>query len=100
MKKRSGVKRALQIIPTSELEGLPTGALLARLKRLRWCLESPELTDLTLGELESVKYMILFKSEETWKQAYTDVKSILDVRENKPNMGEHSNAYFDNRRGH
>ena len=88
MKKRSGVKRALEIIPSSELESLSTGALLARLKRLRWCFEdSGSADDLTAEELESVKHMILFKSDKTWKQAYKEIKSILDCREHKQNMG-------------
>jgi len=87
MKKRSGIKRALEVIPTEELSHLSTGSLLARLKRLRWCYEKPEdANDLTLEEITSVQDKILFKSDERWKQAYADVKLILDTREHKSNM--------------
>ena len=82
MKKRSGVRRAVDIIARSELESLLTGALLARLKRLRWCMETPDAAnDLTIEELKSVQDKILFKSDPRWKQAYGDLKSILDTRE-------------------
>lgn len=87
MKKRTGIKKALDIIPASELSQLSTGALLARLKRLRWCLEKPEdASDLTKDEIESIKEKILFKSDERWKQAYVDLKSVLNSREHKSNM--------------
>lgn len=87
MKKRAGIKKALDIVPSTELSTLSTGALLARLKRLRWCLESPEsASDFTSKELESVQDKLLFKSDERWKQAYADVKSILATREHKSNM--------------
>ena len=87
MKKRTGIKKALDIIPKSELSQLSTGALLARLKRLRWCLEKPEdASDLTPDELEGVQDKILFKSDERWKQAYADLKSVLNTREHKSNI--------------
>ena len=43
MKKGHGLKRALPALSREQLEALPTGALLARLKRPRWCEESPEV---------------------------------------------------------
>lgn len=87
MKKGTGIKRALDVIPSSELSQLPTGALLARLKRLRRCFERFEdVDDLTSDELESVQDKILCKSDERWKAAYDDLKIILDGREHKRNM--------------
>lgn len=87
MKKRTGIKRAVDVISLPELSQLPTGALLARLKRLSWCLEQPEdAADYAPDELEGVQDKILFKSDKRWKQAYKDVKSILDTREHKHNM--------------
>ena len=70
-----------------ELQTLPTGALLARLKRLRWCEEARADSDLTDEEVASVAGMILFKEDPVWRQAYADLKQILADREhleNKP----------------
>jgi len=83
MKKRNGIKRALDEISFSDLESFPTAALLARLKRLRFCYENPKaLSDFTDEELESVKDKILFKSDPRWQQAYADLKQILAQRDN------------------
>ena len=46
MKKKSGLKRAVPIVSVDELRQLNTGALLARLQRLRFCEESREKSDL------------------------------------------------------
>jgi len=81
MKKRHGLARALEPIPRAELEALPTGALLARLKRLRWCEDSRERSDLTEEEIASVPHLILFKDQASWKTAYIDIKEALAARE-------------------
>lgn len=82
MKKPMGVERALPVIGRADLELLPTGALLARLKRLRWCEEEPGSSELTPKEIESASGQILFKSDEAWQSAYQDLKEILAGREN------------------
>jgi len=64
-----------------ELEQMTTGALLARLKRLRWCEDDQEWSDLTEEEVSSVSQLILFKSEDTWKTAFSEVKEVLSRRE-------------------
>lgn len=82
-----GLKRAMDVIPRSELQDLPTGALLARLKRLRWCEDTSDWSDLSKEEIASVDGQILFKSDPRWHQAYADLKAILQSREhlsNKP----------------
>ena len=81
MKKRHGVKRALEPLAREHLQQLPTGALLARLARLRWCEESRGGSDLTDEELQSVGDKILFKNSDLWREAYRDLKSILETRE-------------------
>lgn len=70
-----------------ELEALPTGALLARLQRLRWCEDSRTESDLSDEEVGSVAGSILFKEEAAWRAAYADLKEVLANREhleNKP----------------
>ncbi len=87
MKKGHGLKRALPNIERSQLDELPTGALLARLKRLRWCEESRECSDMSDEEVSSASGMILFKDDHAWRSAYADVKDVLagrEHRENKP----------------
>ncbi|MEL7728682.1 hypothetical protein AAG612_04020 [Citromicrobium bathyomarinum] len=81
MKKGMGISRALAPLSREELEGMPTGALLARLKRLRWCEDDLEWCDMTEGEVASVSHLILFKSEPAWKRAYAEVKEVLALRE-------------------
>ena len=81
MKKRNGHKRALPVVAREELEQLPTGALLARLKRLRWCEEDDRFSDLMPHELAMVEGKILYKKDALWKAAYSDLKAILATRE-------------------
>jgi hypothetical protein len=64
-----------------ELDALPTGALLARLKRLRWCEESGDWSDLSAAEIASAEGLILFKSDAAWRSAYADLKDVLAGRE-------------------
>jgi hypothetical protein len=81
MKKGHGLKRALPVVARSELALLPTGALLARLKRLHWCEDGPEGSDLLPHEIASADSRILFKSDPRWQKAYADLKDILATRE-------------------
>lgn len=81
MKKGHGLARALPHISLEELSEMPTGALLARLKRLRWCEDGQEWSDLTGEEVSSASHLILFKSEDAWKKAYSEVKEVLSRRE-------------------
>ena len=85
MKKKSGLKRALPIIPIEALETMNTRALIARLKRLRFCKDSSVVSDLTEEEISTVSDKILFKSDLAWKRAYKELKSVLDSREHIPN---------------
>jgi len=84
MKRRFGLDRALPPIAPQVLEEMPTGALLARLKRLRWCEEERECSDLTDHEIASAADLILFKSDPRWQIAYADVKAVLATREHCP----------------
>src|SRR5688572_24140272 len=81
VKKGHGLKRALQPISREQLEALPTGTLLTRLKRLRWCEESADWSDLSEAEIESVSNLILFKTDPAWRDAYADLKEVLATRE-------------------
>ncbi len=81
MKKRHGLDRALPPVSRAELEALPTGALLARLKPLRWCEEDREQTDLSDDEIASVSHLILFKADPAWRSAVSDLKAVLAARE-------------------
>ncbi len=87
MKKGHGLKRALQPIERDQLEGMPTGALLARLKRLHWCEETREWSDLSDEELVKAEGLILFKADPAWRAAYAEIRDVLQTREhvkNKP----------------
>lgn len=87
MKKKSGAARALDILLAPALENLPTRALLARLKRLRWCEESREHCDLTDNEIATAEGKILFKDTQEWKSAYRDIKLLLQDREHIDRIG-------------
>lgn len=87
MKRGHGLARAVAPMSRQELEGLPTGALLARMKRLRWCEENRQHSDLSQDEVGSVSHVILFKEDAAWRTAHADLKSVLAEREhveNKP----------------
>lgn len=64
-----------------ELEALPTGALLARLERLRWCEEVRVESDLSDEDVASAAGSILFKEDAAWRAAYADLKEVLGGRE-------------------
>ena len=87
MKRGNGLARAVTPMSRHDLEGLPTEALLARMKRLRWCEESRENSDLSLDEVASVSHLILFKDDPEWSAAHSDLKAVLVDRghvQNKP----------------
>ncbi len=81
MKKGRGLQRALPAMAREELESMPTGALLARLKRLRWCEASPAMSDLSEVERATAAHLILFKTDPAWRQAYADLRDVLASRE-------------------
>jgi len=85
MKKGHGLKRALQPVGRHQLEGMATGALLARLQRLRWCEESRDCSDLSDDEIATAANLILFKADPAWRLAYTDVREVLGTRDHMPN---------------
>lgn len=72
-------------MPREQLEELPTGALLARLKRLRWCEDSPDWSDLSEAEIASASHLILFKTDPAWGAAFADLKEVLATRDHVPN---------------
>ena len=84
MKKFHGTRRALNKIERTELETWQTRALLARLKRLRFCEESIDRSDMTPEEYQSLNGRIVFKETTLWKDAYADVVDILKAREHVP----------------
>ncbi|MBL4863406.1 MAG: hypothetical protein JKY63_00680 [Rhodobiaceae bacterium] len=71
----------MNIVDADELNGLPTKALLARLKRLRWCEENRAISDLSDAEVRSLEGKIVFKDTEIWRAAYRDIKAVLATRE-------------------
>ena len=70
-------------VPRSELETMSTRALLGRLRRLRGCEESVELSDMGTEEAATISG-ILFKQSPEWKAAYADLKAVLAMREHVP----------------
>jgi len=82
---------SLTICDRSDLEGMHTGSLLARLRRLQQCEESFEHSDRSGTEMEpdpSETGRIEFKNTSVWRAAYRDVKEILDTREHLPTAAE------------
>ena len=84
MKKGRGLDRALPVLASDQVDAMPTGALLARLRRLRWCEDSPELSDLSREAVASAAHLILFKSDPAWRAAHDDVKRALAMRDHAP----------------
>jgi hypothetical protein len=80
MKKRSGLRRAVQILSEKDLHGMNTRQLLGRLKRLRFCEDSFHGSDLLEHEVQSCAG-ILFKDTPEWKDAYKTVRRVLAGRE-------------------
>ena len=77
----SKVERKLLV----EIEAMHTGSLMSRRKALLKCEESFELSD-QIQRSNSDK--IEFKNTTEWQQAYKDLKSVLDTRENLSNKKE------------
>jgi len=83
MKKGHGLQRVVPIISEKKLLELNTKQLMGRLKKLRYCEESFEGSDLLESEVASCTG-ILFKNTPEWKEAYETVKRILSLREHLP----------------
>jgi hypothetical protein len=83
MKKGNGLEREVPILTEEKMLSLSTKQLLGRLKKLRYCEESPDRSDLGEDEVKSVTG-ILFKDTPEWKEAYETVKRILAIREHVP----------------
>jgi hypothetical protein len=82
MKKRSGVRRAVSVLPFTALEKMTTKQLLARLARLRHedALERSDVAPADVADCSG----ILFKQDVQWRTAYTEVKRVLAQREHVP----------------
>lgn len=78
--------RTVEPIAFDELQKLHTGSLLTRLKRLRALQESFELSDWLPEERDAVEAagLIAFKQTAVWKDAWSDIKRVLDDREHFP----------------
>lgn len=75
-------RRPLFVLPQAALEAMPTRQLLARLRGLRRCEESPLLSDLSAEEKQALPdNQIFFKDHPAWKTAYAEVKTVLAGRE-------------------
>lgn len=75
-------KRKLpKVIPIEELQKKGTKELLGYLKRLWRCEESFEMSDKYTDPDLVDEETIYFKETQKWKEAYRNVKSILDTRE-------------------
>jgi hypothetical protein len=77
MKKEHRLGRALPPIAPAQLDDMTTGALLAQLKRLRWCEESQKLSDLSDEDLLHAAGLILFQSDPAWHTAYIELRDAL-----------------------
>lgn len=69
----------------AELEALHTGTLMSRRQALLTC---PETSTLSTQDKASLFTPIRFKDTQVWKNAYRDLKSVLDKREHLPNKQE------------
>ena len=79
--KRHMAPRNVPQVPSEELSSWPTKRLLGRLKALRKLEESVKTSDIEGAELGNIDG-IVFKSDPRWTEAYKELKSILDGREN------------------
>lgn len=73
-------KRKPKVLSIVELEKKETKALLGYLKRLHYCEESFEQSDLVENPDAFNDSIIYFKQTQKWKTAYCNVKSILNQR--------------------
>lgn len=74
-------KKKPNVLSLTELDKKGTKELLGYLKRLQYCEESFEQSDLIENPDSSDNSTIHFKQTEKWKTAYLNVKSVLDKRE-------------------
>jgi hypothetical protein len=81
MKKKRGLGRAVIPLSRQDLEEMPTGALLARLRRLQRCEEARAYSDLSDEDVASASHLILFKSDASWRLAHVELKTVLAERE-------------------
>ena len=73
-------RKRVTVIALEELSSWPTKRLLGRLDALRRLHENQRSSDFDQAEIEGTDD-ILFKSDPRWKDAYADLKSLLDNRE-------------------
>jgi len=75
--------RTVTPLTDEELQRMHTGTLLRRLSDLRSLPESFEKSDWCQEEFDAVvaAEFIAFKDTAIWKQAYSDLKTLLDSRE-------------------
>lgn len=69
----------------AELETLHAGTLMGRRQALLTCAETSTLRP---QDKASLFTPIRFKDTQVWKNAYRDLKSVLDKREHLPNKKE------------
>ena len=77
----------VKIVTKTELEKMHAGALTARRHRLLECEESFEDSDRYGYEPApdtSVTGLIEFKDSDVWKEAYREMKEVLETREHWP----------------
>ncbi|MGO4998455.1 hypothetical protein [Oceanisphaera sp. W20_SRM_FM3] len=69
----------------AELEAMHTGTLMSRRQALLKCAAT---STITMQDKASLFTPIRFKDTQVWKNAYRDLKSVLDKREHLPNKQE------------
>ena len=80
------VLQTVEPVTIEELKKCHTCSLLSRLKLLRGLQDSFAVSDWTPDERDTVESagLIAFKETAIWKSAFSDVKLLLDKRENMP----------------
>ncbi len=81
------MRPGVPILDAAVLSTRPTKALLARLRCLLRCEESPFATDAYPDELARAEG-ILFKDTPEWQNAYAELKQLLATREHVPKGAE------------
>ena len=77
-----GKRKPVPELDISELASWPTKRLLGRLNSLRKLEENPESSDMDESEIEAMRSNgISFKCDPNWRDAYTELKTVLDARE-------------------
>ncbi len=74
-------RRLPKVVNIEELKNKKTKELLGYLSRLQKCEESFELSDMDDNIDLSDYKTIYFKQTQKWKEAYKNVKTVLDKRE-------------------